>query len=174
MASLAIILNGTSSSGKTSIAQEIQRQWKGPILHVAVDDFLAMLGDRYPDNQANRNNAIMFCIANHYAFLRRFRNSEFPAIVDTVLWQDEFRTETLAALEGIPLFLVGVKCSLGELERREKERGDRNLGIARKQYLPVHKDFQYDLEIDTEAVSATQAAASIISRIRVKFPDYAP
>lgn len=44
---------------------------------------------------------------------------------------------------------VGVFCPLDELERREKERGDRRIGQAKEQLEFVHKEEVYDLKVDT-------------------------
>ena len=46
--------------------------------------------------------------------------------------------------------LIGVYCSLPELERREIQRGDRRLGEARQDFETVHSIPTYDLEIDSE------------------------
>ncbi|WP_342438860.1 hypothetical protein NSS79_07535 [Paenibacillus sp. FSL L8-0436] len=44
---------------------------------------------------------------------------------------------------------VGVFCPLDELERREKERGDRRIGQAKEQLEFVHMEEAYDLKVDT-------------------------
>ncbi len=168
MTTFAIILNGTSSSGKTSIAKEIQKQWNGVVLRVSLDDMLQMVIDARRDNPVEINKALQFCVARHYEVLRSGRNSGFPVILDSVLLRPEHRAETLSALEGIPQVLVGVKCALEEAERREKARSDRNAGTARRQFENIHKEFQYDLEIDTEKISPAKAAESIISLVRVR------
>ena len=40
-------------------------------------------------------------------------------------------------------------CPLPELERRERERGNRRVGEARTDYQVVHGFAEYDLEIDS-------------------------
>ena len=42
-----IFLNGTSSSGKTSIAKELQQILKEPYLLVSIDNFISMLPQKY-------------------------------------------------------------------------------------------------------------------------------
>ena len=44
-----IFLNGTSSSGKSSIAKALQNLLETPFLHVSADDFLSMLPERFID-----------------------------------------------------------------------------------------------------------------------------
>jgi len=38
-----VILNGTSSSGKTALARALQLQWSGPLLYLGTDSALQML-----------------------------------------------------------------------------------------------------------------------------------
>ena len=47
------------------------------------------------------------------------------------------------------------------VERREKARGDRTLGLARWQYDKVHGGMSYDLELDT-SVATPEALAGLI------------
>ena len=56
----------------------------------------------------------------------------------------------LAAFE---VFRVGVFAPLDILEARERQRGDRLIGLARWQFDRVHKDMKYDLEVDTSSAS---------------------
>jgi chloramphenicol 3-O phosphotransferase len=169
MRAFAIVLNGTSSSGKSTIAAEIQRLWGEPIFHASLDAFRGMAAAWHVRDRDLRKRALMASHENFYRFLRSFRDSEFAVIVDTVFVQDEFRRDTLAALEGIPTLLVGVHCPLPELERREQARGDRQQGLARQQFDVVHRGVPYDLEVDTGASSATQAAEAILGALRTRF-----
>jgi chloramphenicol 3-O phosphotransferase len=42
-----ILLNGTSSSGKSSVARALQEVLSEPYLHLGIDTFIAMLPSRY-------------------------------------------------------------------------------------------------------------------------------
>jgi chloramphenicol 3-O phosphotransferase len=81
-------------------------------------------------------------------------------IVDDVLLADEAR-QYRALLSAHALRFVGLHASLEVLERRERERGDRLIGLARGQYERLHRNIAYDLEIDTAAVTPAQAAQAI-------------
>jgi chloramphenicol 3-O phosphotransferase len=59
------------------------------------------------------------------------------------------------------LFRVGVFAPLDVLEARERQRGDRLIGLARWQYDRVHKDAVYDLEIDASAATPAECARLI-------------
>jgi chloramphenicol 3-O phosphotransferase len=60
------------------------------------------------------------------------------------------------------VFYVGLHCPLPELERRERRRGDRRLGDARRDYELVHRFGPYDVELDG-TLSAGVNAASLIA-----------
>lgn len=51
-------------------------------------------------------------------------------------------------LRGHEVFLVGLHCPVAELERRERLRGDRGAGDARRDAETVHTFMTYDLELD--------------------------
>ncbi len=74
--------------------------------------------------------------------------------------QQEYR-QLLAPFE---TRFVGFFASLDVLETRERERGDRLIGLARWQYDRVHAGQVYDLEIDTATVSPAECAQLIKAR----------
>ena len=47
------------------------------------------------------------------------------------------------------MILIGIHCPTEILVRRERERGDRVVGLANSQLDFVHKGIKYDLEINT-------------------------
>ena len=59
------------------------------------------------------------------------------------------------AFAGLDVFTVGVTCPIEVLEARERARGDRVLGRARGLAGVVHGFLDYDLMVDTGAVSYT-------------------
>jgi chloramphenicol 3-O phosphotransferase len=51
-------------------------------------------------------------------------------------------------LFGLEVFWVGLHVPVEELERRERERGDRRSGDAQRDARTVHTFRRYDLELD--------------------------
>jgi len=74
------------------------------------------------------------------------------------------QTELLAGFE---VFTVGVFAPLEVLEARERQRGDRLIGLARWQYHRVHRGMAYDLEVDTGRATPLACAAVIKERFRL-------
>ncbi len=70
-------------------------------------------------------------------------------------------------LGGFDVFYVGVHCPLEELERRERLRGDRGTGDARRDLETVHTFSGYDFEVDS-TLPAQQTAELIIAAWKVR------
>ena len=85
----------------------------------------------------------------------------FPLVVDYVLEAEEWVRECVTSLADYDVLFVGVKCPLEELERREKARGDRQIGFARWQSERVHRFGEYDFEIDTFENTPEQCAVQL-------------
>ncbi|WP_430132674.1 phosphotransferase-like protein [Paenibacillus lautus] len=66
---------------------------------------------------------------------------------------------------------MGVHCPTTELERREKERGDRRIGLSRSQLDFVHKEEIYDIEVDTFTNGLENCVERIVEKVQEKdFP----
>ena len=159
-----IILNGTSSSGKTSIARALRALRESPYFFVGVDHFNAMrpgwsLGSEDVPEGVAMNSAF------HHAVLVLARCG-WDVIVEHVLVNPTYRRECIELLADYDPLFVGVRCPLEVLERRERERGDRKIGIARDQIERVHAHGIYDLEVDTAGASPEECAQQIRRRLR--------
>lgn len=82
-------------------------------------------------------------------------------IVDHVLIDRSWFEECIKLLHNTQTYFIGVHCPLEELERRERERGDRPIGLAKAQFEIVHKHSRYDLEVNTNNNSITECADMI-------------
>lgn len=171
-----VFLNGCTSAGKSSIAKAVQAQLDRPFLRTGIDDAFAMLPahlHNHPDgfffdwNQSGlvRLNFGAFGLAtlkSHIHAAAAIAQRGVDLILDEVILTADLRDAWVEHLNGLDVMLVGVRCDLQELERREIERGDRVIGQARGQYDIVHADMCYDIEIDTTRIATGDAAASIV------------
>ncbi|WP_156727948.1 phosphotransferase-like protein [Streptomyces apocyni] len=143
-----ILLNGTSSSGKSSIARELLGILDGTWFHLPVDAFHALRGGRgLPDDdlQAEIDRT---CKGFHRAVAGMAAGGN-NLVVDYPLSRRWRLLDLLDVLVPEDTVLVGVRCPLPELERREIERGDRQPGLAALQYDHVHSHERHDLDVDT-------------------------
>lgn len=166
-----VLLNGTTSSGKSSILRHLQATLDGPFLDAGIDKFIWMLPERYLSERE-----LWDTVLGHAAYAgplgRRLFSGMHHAIAalaragnhllaDHVLVEPGWVRECAELLSDLPAHLIGVRCPLEVVEQRERERGDRTLGQARKQFDLAHAHGIYDLEIDTSLASPEACAAQI-------------
>jgi chloramphenicol 3-O phosphotransferase len=169
-----IILNGTSSSGKTSIVHALQEILEEPYLDAGIDKFIWMLPGRYLDRplwdevlgRATRagpvGHSLMAGMHQAIVALSRAGNN---VIADHVLVEPGWLRECITLFSELPAFFVGVRCPLQVLEQREKERRNRTWGQAKAQFGVVHAHELYDVEVDTSISSPEECARQIKARI---------
>jgi len=156
-----IFLNGASSSGKSSLARALQDRLENPYLYLAEDTFFDALPEReYPPSDYLRYGSRLY--NGFIQCVRALVHCENRVIVDTVAWSPGSLVGFVNALWDLPIFAVGVHCPLPVLEMRERQRKDRSLGLARKQFERVHVNAMYDLEIDTSELDSSACAELVL------------
>jgi chloramphenicol 3-O phosphotransferase len=145
----AILLNGVSSSGKTTLATALQHAMPEPTLYVSNDKFIFMAPDHVLKNDELRPKVLMPLLSAFHRSLPLIASCGFPMIIDHVIERRDWMDEIAESLRGLDVFFVKVGCPLEELERRERARGDRQIGFAKMQLDWVHRQGNYDDEVDT-------------------------
>ncbi|MEU2496037.1 AAA family ATPase [Streptomyces sp. NPDC007883] len=165
-----IFLNGTSSSGKSSIAGELLRILDEPYFHMPVDAFHAMRSRR----EVGPETLPLVLRRTWMGFHRAVAGMAAAGnnvVVDHVLSEEWRLLDCLELFDPRSVVLVGVRCDLDELRRREQARGDRPMGLAARQFRQVHAHGPYDVECDTTTTSAGECALQISSFLaRRSFP----
>lgn len=183
MAARIVVLNGTSSSGKTSLARAMQAIWGGPLMHVGLDHFISMLPFSYTGDGEHASDGYQVAREDEgdlpltryvvgpigrrmnrqlAALAARLADDGFDVVVDHVVTDDETILELAAVCGPTRTFLVGVMCDETVAADREQQRGDRSLGLARYQSRAVHAGLRpYDLALDTSTADALALANRI-------------
>lgn len=178
-----VLLNGVGSAGKTCIAKALQTITAEPFLHVQMDAFMEMLPEvlqEHPDGftyeTVHEDGNALVVIRTGPVGERTLRGMRHAIaamagqgnnlIVDDVMLGGE-GAEYAALLSAFAVFTVGVFAPLDVLEARERQRGDRLIGLARWQYNRVHKHMTYDLEVDTSCATPMECAELIRRRFRL-------
>lgn len=161
-----IFLTGASSSGKTSTARCIQGTMPTPFFLVASDHLAEMVPAR-----RTTEGPFAWWTTVRPRFFDAFHRC-LPAmaaagndlIVDHLIEFDFWRDQLRDLLVGLDVFLVGVHCDLDEIDRRERERGDRMAGEGRGhiEIDRVHDLGPYDHEVDTTDRPPEDLAAEVI------------
>ncbi|WNZ13205.1 phosphotransferase-like protein [Streptomyces sp. 11x1] len=155
-----IFLNGTSSSGKSTIARELLRILDEPYFHMPVDAFHAMRTRREmpPDRLTTVLHRTWRGYHRAVAGMAAAGNN---VVMDHVLSAEWRLRDCLDLFVPRDVVFVGVHCAPDELQRRERERGDRPPGLAARQLEQVHTHGVYDVECDTSRSDPLQCAALI-------------
>ncbi|MFJ9820782.1 AAA family ATPase [Streptomyces sp. NPDC101151] len=155
-----ILLNGTSSSGKSSIAEALLDVLDGTWFHMPVDAFHAMRCD-HPIADGDLQAEIDRTAKGFHRAVAGMAAGGNNLVVDHPLSRRWRLLDLLDLLVPEDTILIGVRCPLPELERRERERGDRQPGLAALQYDQVHSHGPHDLDVDTSVLSPQECALRI-------------
>jgi chloramphenicol 3-O phosphotransferase len=181
-----ILLNGTSSAGKSTLAKALQALLPDPYLHVGIDTMVFALPKRYlypplwhdvfrytwpPDGSTDGlvidagplGHQLMSELHHAVAALVRIGNN---VIVDHVLLDQCWVHECSHVLGDLPALFVGVYCPVDVVERRERDRQDRTVGQARAQIEKVHAHGVYDVTVDTSQATPEACATRIVAQVQ--------
>jgi len=170
-----ILLNGTSSSGKSALTGMLQARL--PFIRMGIDDFiwervpatwfdavrLFLRGPRRDDASIEYADEPAKLFRAFHRAVRACVAEGIGVVVDDAIVTRELLDDWVAALEGIDVFFVGVHCAVEELVLREWARRDRTPGTAMSGMKHVHAHAIYDLEIDSTATPSSALAAQIIA-----------
>lgn len=160
-------LNGTSSAGKSSIAEQLLLALDTPSFHMSVDVFNGMRArERTLELDAGELEVVLTRTRSgfHHA-VAGMAVAGNDLVVDYVFSEPWRLLECLRLCVGLDVVLVGVHCSEPELVRREAARGDREVGLALAQLEQVHSHGIYDIECDTTTCDSRECARFIKDRL---------
>lgn len=186
-----ILLNGSSSSGKTTLSITLQRRLDEPWQHVALDQFRDGLpgkvrGLNSPPGTPGARGLNVVPIEREGVLVTQVQFGDYGetvlaamrrcvavvaqqginVIVDDLLFKPEYLLDYRRALAGLDVWFVGVRCPLAVVEQREALRPGRFPGTATSHFHEVHAHGQtYDVEVDTGEQNPVQCADQIIARL---------
>ncbi|WP_310601656.1 phosphotransferase-like protein [Anaerosporobacter sp.] len=159
-----ILLNGSSSSGKSTLASTLQTIIKDKLDEeyaiISIDHFLQMTTNDiiYEDDVFEISSKLcdksieMLCLQK-------------GVIIDHVITSERIFKQLIERLESYNIYLVHVTCPLHELKRREEERKNRCSGSAEASYKYLFPKEGYDLVVDTFLLSAKECSLQILENI---------
>ena len=186
---MILLLNGTSSSGKSTLAKYLLKAFDEPFIFHSFDSLVPSLlphPDSFqpmPDKQPRcyvrkldkelynkLNEQDLRIIEACYRCIPVFADSGFNIIVESVFWDEVLRFFTGLLSGYSDVYFIGVHCPPEELERREGERKDRKKGNAVNQYFKLHVGKSYDIEVNTYGMSYDECADPIVSYVHNNKP----
>jgi chloramphenicol 3-O phosphotransferase len=185
-----IVLNGPSSSGKTTLAAALQRQFaaEGQCWFIyAMDDYFGKVpfdwvtAGKHVGSRAEEG-VILEIVDGQFQMrmgpigrqvLAAWRGAVGAAaraglnvIADDVVLTDEEWRGWQTELAGIDAHWVRVQIALDVLVAREEARGNRMIGHAQAQYEDSYRYPAYDAEVDTGLLDPEAAAAHVLKNWR--------
>lgn len=155
-----ILLNGPSSSGKSTLAKSLQtyieQNKKEKYEIISIDDYLKMSVDS-PIEEDD-----VFEIS-HYICERALEvlKADCGVIIDHVITSERIYIQLLESLKEYNIIKVRVTCPLHELAKREMERKDRCVGSAEASYKYLYPEEGYDLTVNTFTFSTEECSQKI-------------
>jgi chloramphenicol 3-O phosphotransferase len=159
-----ILLSGTSSSGKSTLAKGLQKVLDEPFLHLQLDGFIEML-PRTDDWEMFRQ-----MVRGMNSAIAAMSEEGNNLIVDHVLIDNDWLDQCVQLFGENYVLFVGVDCPLEELERRETERDARRRGFARQQFENIHKGKIYDVLMNTFEMKPDECVAKVVDFYKSETP----
>ncbi|HEX2915397.1 MAG TPA: AAA family ATPase [Chloroflexia bacterium] len=175
-----IYLNGISSAGKSSIIKELHPRLTQPYFSIGIDLFIEMVQERYWNCEPAgfvvvRDEAGAHIVGGPVAHqidqamlhtVVALAASGNNVLVDDVILSSQTLENRVRMLADFEVWFIGVKCPLEVAEQRERERGDRTIGMAKAQFKRAHPLDIYDLEVDTSRSDPLECARQILSALK--------
>jgi len=164
MSGKILLLNGASSSGKTTLARALQAILPLPFWHYSIDHLLAanvLPRTRIESNEFPWSGLRQSFFEGFHRSVLSLADAGNNLIIEHIVESRECMNRLLLLLEGRDVFIVGLHCPAEELERREVARGDRRTGEALADLRTVHTFGVYDFEVVSTA--APEANARLVA-----------
>ena len=185
-----ILLNGSSSAGKTTLAHAIQLLAPTPVHLISLDQFRDGMAGRYRGMNSNHDepgarglNVVPAQDRSgtelHFGDVGRLTLKGMrravaavaavglDVVVDDLLLAPEFLRDYLTVLANFPVLFVGVRCDLATVNARESARPGRFPGTAAAHFERVHAGCRYDLEVDTTRTPPRLGAKRVLAALEV-------
>ena len=161
------MLSGPSSAGKSSLAKALQRRLPGPCVLIEADRAFPSVPTSHPAWTTTGHSHADVVLAFHRSIVA-WAEHGFALIVDGSLpyGDHQLRDACLRQFDAFDLRLVGVRCSLPELSRREEQRPeDRLIGWAARQAKDVHDGLHLAADVDTTDRSPDECAQDVVAQL---------
>ena len=171
-----IVVNGASSTGKTSLIRALQNLLADDWLTFGVDTLISAMPLRldgaperlqiFADGRVTVGPRFKALEANWRRGLGALARSGIRLVIDEVIFDGaEGQRAWNEALAGLQVLWVAVRCDPAVAAAREVARGDRVVGMSALQAPIVHAGIVYNFEVDTGAATPADCARAIVARL---------
>jgi len=166
-----ILLSGASSSGKSSIGRALLPLLPDPWFFVPADAIGAMRSTVHTRilDDAEIGEMLRRTRLGYHRAVAALASAGNDVIMDYPLSEPWRLDDLVETLDGYDVTLVEVRCSPAELERRERDRGDRPAGLARAQRM-AYPPGGGDIVVDTTNSGPDECATTIAEALPAVAP----
>jgi chloramphenicol 3-O phosphotransferase len=180
-----LVLNGTSSAGKTTLQGALQKALPDPyelagldltlrslppelfvvtddVDHAPVDGWLVPIREGVQVALPTPGPRALELLEVMYASFAARADAGENLVVEDALWHPRAFALAVAHFAERDAWLVDVYCPIEVAVERENRRGDRALGGAALFFEPVYRRGIYDVRVDTSLLKPEEAALAII------------
>ena len=159
-----ILLNGPSSSGKSTLAKTLQKlieeKRNETYAIISIDDFMKISTEETIYEDDVYEIAGDMCASTLEAL-----NTCSGVIIDHVITSERIFHQLIATLGQFHIHFVHVSCPLEVLLKREYARKNRCIGSAESSYLYLFPKNEYDLTVDTSTMSPAKCSMIIFDAL---------
>lgn len=162
-------INGTSSSGKTTLARELQGAIPQPVIYFSTDALIYSLSPQIIEGiQGKRKFEVSVdwntIFKGYFECVAALSLAKNVVIADCPIYTEGTFKLFQESLQKIPQkVLIGLKCPLEVLVEREKNRKDRDPGLAESQFKDIHTFIKYDLMVDSHSHNPAEIVKLILN-----------
>jgi chloramphenicol 3-O phosphotransferase len=168
-----LVLNGGSSSGKSTVGRQLQDLLDGFWLRLGVDTLIDLAPPRIlqggdglelaADGGVHAGPGFVELEDQWITGVAAMASAGARLIIeDNFLGGVAGQRRWREALGELPIGWVGVRCAAAVAAAREAARGDRITGMAARQADAVHEGIEYDLEVDAARSTPDRLAVEIV------------
>jgi chloramphenicol 3-O phosphotransferase len=185
-----VLLNGTSSAGKTTLALAFQHLRRDPWHYVALDQYrdgmpglyrgmnapagtpghagmnvVPVQRDGVAVTEVRLGEVGVTMLRGMHRAIAAFARAGNNTVVDDLILEPSLLDDYVEALAGLDVLFVGVFCDPDVLAARERKRLGRFPGTAVAHLESAHAHDTYDLRLDTTHQGAADCARVLSQRI---------
>ncbi len=157
-----MLLHGPSSAGKSSTSRALLPLLGPDWVHFDPDDSKIVPPALSISTPTLFNQGQFYFHSCALAVLHSGKNVVIEFAL--ALFEPPQVREFLLRFQDVRVYLIAFQCPSAELERREQERGDRRIGLARRQIEEIAQSgtpLKYDLVLDSSCADAPERAKII-------------
>lgn len=174
-----ILLVGTSSAGKSTLARAIQATAPEHFLLQSLDSLFAGVAERWGSGGEDRDDGFGYrqdgevrrvvygptgwrLLQGFHRAVAAFARAGCNVLVDDMLLDEACLADWSAALVGLSVTLARLEAPLDELRRRTLSRPHGRVPGLAEGHAALHARLDVDLSLDTSAHSLSEMAACVI------------